>query len=235
MEFNTRNSYLIGEENCAYLAKVHVAIFGVGGVGSFVCEALVRTGIEELSLIDFDKIDVTNLNRQIMTNMDNINKVKVEEIKDRCMKINPNLKIHTYPIYFESEEQLDFSQFDYMVDAIDHVSSKLELLRIANTRKIPFIMSLGTARKLNPQCLKVSKLSKTEMDPLAKKIRTLARKEHLGDCKVVYSSELALPSTKVDYQDKLVNGSMIFVPATAGLLIAQQVVMDLISKHEKDR
>ncbi len=230
MKFNTRNSYLIGEENCELLAQKHVAVFGVGGVGSFVCEGLVRTGIGEISLIDFDRIDITNLNRQLMTNVDNINEIKVDVIKERLLKINPDLKIHTYPIYFDHESQLDFSLFDYVVDAIDHVPSKLELLRVCNLRKIPFIMSLGTARKLDPLKLKISKLSKTEMDPLAKKMRLLARQQNYGDCKVIYSSEKALPSTKVDYQEKLVNGSMIFVPASAGLLIAQQVVSDLISK-----
>ncbi len=232
MKFNTRNSYLIGDKNNELISQKHVAVFGVGGVGSFVVEALVRSGIGEISLIDFDKIDITNLNRQLMTNMNNVNLIKVDELKKRIHSINPDCIVNIYPMYFEKEDQLNFDDFDYVVDAIDHVQSKLELLRICNTRKIPFIMSLGTARKLDPSKLKISKLSKTEMDPLAKKIRTLARQERLGDCKVVYSSEKALPSTKVDYQDKLVNGSMIFVPASAGLLIAQQVLMDLISTKE---
>lgn len=228
MKFNTRNSYLITENKSEFLSQKHVAVFGVGGVGSFVVEGLVRAGIGEISLIDFDRIDITNLNRQLMTNIHNVGEIKVEEIQKRILAINPDLNVHIYPIYFKEESQLDFSAFDYVVDAIDHVPSKLELLRICNTQKIPFIMSLGTARKLDPTKLKISKLSKTEMDPLAKKMRTLARQQKLGDCKVIYSSEEAKPITKIEGEDKLVNGSMIFVPASAGLLIAQTVIMDMI-------
>lgn len=228
MKFTTRNTYLLGEEKIELLGTKHVAVFGVGGVGSFVCEALVRTGIGEISLIDFDRIDITNLNRQLMTSTNNIGQLKVDVLKERLSLINPDLKINCYPMYFNHESELDFSKFDYVVDAIDSVDSKCELLRTCNLKQIPFIMALGTARKLDPTLLRVSKLSKTSVDPLAKKLRYIARKENLGDCKVVYSTEEALPITKVDYQVKLVNGSMIFVPASAGLLIAQQVVQDLI-------
>lgn len=227
MKFSTRISYLIGEDKLQSLSHKHVAVFGVGGVGSFVCEALVRSGIEELSIIDFDIIDITNLNRQLMTSTHNIGKKKVDVLKDRLLAILPELKIHVYPLYFESKDQFDFSNIDYVVDAIDHVQSKIELLKTCDEFKIPFIMALGTARKLDPTKLCVSKLSKTSVDPLAKKMRLIARKEKLADCKVVFSTEEARPITRVE-EDKLINGSMIFVPASAGILIAQQVIMDML-------
>jgi tRNA A37 threonylcarbamoyladenosine dehydratase len=128
MKFTTRNTYLLGEEKIELLGTKHVAVFGVGGVGSFVCEALVRTGIGEISLIDFDRIDITNLNRQLMTSTNNIGQLKVDVLKERLSLINPDLKINCYPMYFNHESELDFSKFDYVVDAIDSVDSKCELL-----------------------------------------------------------------------------------------------------------
>jgi len=228
MEFTYRNELLLGKEALNQLKSSHVRVFGVGGVGSFVVEALVRSGIGHLSLVDFDTIDLTNCNRQLIALNSTLGQLKVEVLKQRCLDINPQLQIEIYPLFYEAEDQLSFEGVDYVVDAIDSVPSKLKLMSVCEHHDIPLIMALGTGRKLDPSQLKLSSLYKTDICPLAKKVRSLAKQAHLKDIPVVYSSEPALPATLDESSQKIINGSMIFVPASAGLLIASKVVKDLI-------
>lgn len=222
-----RIEYLIGEEKLEKIKQSHICIFGVGGVGSFVVEGLIRTGVKEITLVDFDRIDISNLNRQLMTNHMNIGELKVDEMKKRIHSIHRDVIVHTHPIYFDQASKLDFNQFDYVVDAIDSVNSKLEIMRQCEKHNVPIIMALGTGRKFNPSLLCVSSLYHTSICPLAKKVRLLAKKEGLKNIKVVYSKEEAQDAYYNEETNKVIVGSMIFVPASAGLLIASVVIQDL--------
>lgn len=222
-----RIEYLIGSDKVEKIKQAHVAIFGCGGVGSFAIEALVRSGVKEVTLIDFDTIDVSNLNRQLMTNASNIGQLKVEVMCERILSIHPDVKVHLKPIYFNVESDLSFDDFDYVIDAIDAVNSKLEIMRRAEKADVPLIMALGTARKMDPTQLRYTDLYHTSYCPLAKKVRVLARKEGLRNIKVVTSLEEAREATFVPELNKVVVGSMIFVPASAGLLLASTVIQDL--------
>lgn len=222
-----RIEYLIGSDHLEKIKHAHIAIFGCGGVGSFAIEGLVRSGIKEVTLIDFDTIDVSNLNRQLMSNAHNIGQNKVEVMRERILSIHPDVQVHLKSTYFTEESDLDFEPFDYVIDAIDAVPSKLEIMRRAEKAKVPLIMALGTARKLDPTQLRVSDLYHTSHCPLAKKVRNRARKEGLHTIKVVTSLEEAKEATFVPELNKVVVGSMIFVPASAGLLLASTVVQDL--------
>ena len=222
-----RIEYLIGIDKVEKLKQAHVAVFGCGGVGSFAIEGLVRSGVKELTLIDFDGIDVSNLNRQLMTNASNIGQLKVEVMQERILSIHPDVMIHLKSIFFDAQSDLSFAEFDYVIDAIDAVNSKLEIMRRAEAAKVPMIMALGTARKLDPTQLRLSNLYHTSYCPLAKKVRILARKEGLQNIKVVTSLEEAKEATFVPELNKVIVGSMIFVPASAGLLLASTVIQDL--------
>ena len=222
-----RIEYLIGIDKVEKLKQAHVAVFGCGGVGSFAIEGLVRSGVKELTLIDFDGIDVSNLNRQLMTNASNIGQLKVEVMQERILSIHPDVMIHLKSIFFDAQSDLSFEEFDYVIDAIDAVNSKLEIMRRAEAAKVPMIMALGTARKLDPTQLRLSNLYHTSYCPLAKKVRILARKEGLQNIKVVTSLEEAKEATFVPELNKVIVGSMIFVPASAGLLLASTVIQDL--------
>lgn len=222
-----RIEYLIGVDKVEKLKQAHVAVFGCGGVGSFAIEGLVRSGVKELTLIDFDGIDVSNLNRQLMTNASNIGQLKVEVMQERILSIHPDVMIHLKSIFFDAQSDLSFAEFDYVIDAIDAVNSKLEIMRRAEAAKVPMIMALGTARKLDPTQLRLSNLYHTSYCPLAKKVRILARKEGLQNIKVVTSLEEAKEATFVPELNKVIVGSMIFVPASAGLLLASTVIQDL--------
>jgi tRNA A37 threonylcarbamoyladenosine dehydratase len=222
-----RIQYLIGEEKLEKIKQSHICVFGCGGVGSFVVEGLIRTGVKEITLVDFDRIDISNLNRQLMTTSNNIGELKVEELSKRILSIHNDVKIHTYPIFFDHQSSLDFTSFDYVVDAIDSVNSKLEIMRQCEQHNVPLIMALGTGRKLDPTKLCVSNLYHTSICPLAKKVRILAKKEGLKNIKVVYSKEDAQDAYYNEETNKVIVGSMIFVPASAGLLLASVVIQDL--------
>lgn len=226
--FTTRNELLIGSEGQKRLQASHVMVFGAGGVGASVIEALVRAGIGTLSVVDFDRVEVTNLNRQQIATTRTIGQLKVDAVRERALSINPKLELFTYPIFYKSSDDLSFEGVDIVVDAIDSVPSKLELMRACEKANVPLIMALGTGRKLDPTQLIVTSLYKTEMDPLAKKMRILAKKEGLRDIKVITSKEQPLPITLDPESERVVTGSMIFVPASAGLLIASVVVSDLL-------
>lgn len=225
----SRTALLYGEEAIEKLNKVHVAIFGVGGVGGYVVEALARTGVGHFTLIDGDVVSETNINRQIIALESTIGRAKVEVMKERILDINPHAIVKTKKMFFneENQNQIDFNQFDYIVDAIDTIKSKLLIIQIADRLHKPIISSMGAGNKSNPMGFMVSDINKTEVDPLAKIIRFQLRKLDIKKLKVVYSKEQPL---KVQEQDngKFVPGSNAFVPSAAGLLIASEVVKDLL-------
>lgn len=228
-----RTELLLGKENLEKLKNSHVIVFGVGGVGGYVVEGLVRSGIGSLTIVDFDKIDITNLNRQIIATQDNIGEVKVEAFKKRVLSINPDIKLYAYEEkFFKDKKDMFFKdkKYDYIVDAIDIVTAKLDLIEIAKETNTPIISSMGTGNKLNPMMFEVTDISKTSVCPLAKVIRQEVKKRRLGKLKVIYSKEEP-KKPEADGREKSKNiGSVAFVPSVAGLIIASEVVKDICSK-----
>lgn len=227
-----RTELLIGKENLNKLQHSHVIVFGVGGVGGFAIEALVRSGIGEISIVDFDTVDLTNLNRQIIATQDSIGKLKTSVMRDRLLSINPNVIVHEFPEKFSMENSDLFfkdKKYDYIVDAIDLVTSKLALAEIAKNLSIPIISSMGTGNKIEPTMLEVADINKTSVCPLARVMRKELKNRGIKKLKVVYSKELPRkPFNESRSREKKVNvGSIAFVPSTAGLIIASEVVKDL--------
>ena len=222
----SRSALIFGETAIDKLSKCHVAVFGVGGVGGYVVEALARTGVGRFTLIDGDVVTLSNINRQIIATEDTIGQPKVEVMKKRILSINPKAVVNAKQMFFTSENAsaIDFNQFDYIVDAIDTVKSKLEIIQIADKLHKPIISSMGAGNKVNPMGFVVTDINKTDTDPLAKKIRVELRKMGIKKLKVVYSKELPVEPK----EETRVPGSNAFVPSAAGLLIASEVVKDLI-------
>ena len=245
----SRTELLIGKESIEKLNKSKVAIFGIGGVGSFVVEGLVRAGVENFILVDDDKICLTNLNRQIIATRKTVGKYKVEVAKERILEINPNANVEIYQEFFmpESKEILD-ETVDYVVDSVDTVTAKIELVLRANKLHIPIISSMGTGNKLDPTQFEVTDIYKTSVCPLAKVMRKELRARGIKQLKVVYSKEepikleeaanssckngcICPPGTKRKCTVRnQVPGSISFVPAVAGLIIAGEVIKDIIGK-----
>lgn len=221
-----RTELLIKKEGIEKLNNSRVLVFGLGGVGSYVVEALARGGVGTLGICDMDVVNITNINRQLIALTSTLDKPKVNVTKERLLDINPSLNVIEYPFLLNDEtiENIDFSQYDYIVDAIDMVSSKILLIRKAKELNINIISSMGTANKLNPSDLLVTDLSKTHTCPLAKKMRYELKKYDIKYCKVLYSTELPIE------HDSSVLGSVSFVPSVAGLLIASEVIKDIIKK-----
>ncbi|MCG8481796.1 MAG: tRNA threonylcarbamoyladenosine dehydratase [Clostridia bacterium] len=221
-----RTAILIGEENLNKLTKSHVAVFGIGGVGGYAVEALVRAGIGQITIVDFDKIDPTNINRQIIALHSTIGQYKVDVMAQRIKEINPDIQVITGKDKLNSAniQQYDFNEYDYIVDAVDDVTAKLLLIEGANQHNIPIISSMGTAKKLDPSKLEAADIHKTSVCPLARVIRKELKKRGDIALKVVYSKEE--PKEAMVPNDAL--GSISFVPASSGLLMASQVVKDLI-------
>ncbi len=233
----TRVENLIGGENLKKLSTSSVAVFGVGGVGSFVAEALVRSGIGKIAIFDGDVVDETNLNRQLIATKDTIGMDKVEAVKKRLTDINENLDITIQKIFYlkENADQIDLSQFDYVVDAVDTVSAKIELILRANKKGVPIISCMGTGGKLQMEELKVADIYQTSGCPLARVMRRELKKHGVEKLKVIYSKE-GVVNSQTDAQKadgRTAPPSMIFVPATAGLYIAREVVLDLIKTKER--
>ena len=226
-----REELLIGKENLLKLHNAKVVIYGIGGVGSFVCEALARAGIGKFLLIDFDKIDITNLNRQIHATYKTIGKYKVDAMKERIMETNPDAQVNTIKEILKEENEEEFidSSCDYIIDAVDTVSTKIKLILKADKEKIPIISSMGTGNKLNPTLFKVSDIKKTKVCPLAKVIRKELKDKKIEKLKVVYSEEEPI---KINSENniKRIPGSISFVPSTAGLIIAGEVIKDIIQR-----
>lgn len=223
----SRTELLIGEEALEKLKSSKVAVFGIGGVGSYVVEALTRSAIGELVLIDDDEIDITNINRQIHATTQTIGQDKVEAMKKRALDINPEVKITTYKKLYnkKSSQELISDDYDYVVDAIDMVSSKLDLIEQCKKRDIPIISAMGAGNKLDPTKLQLADIKDTIMCPLAKVMRKELRKRDIKNVKVVYSTEQARkPIGKT-------LGTMSFLPSTSGLIVASEVVRDLIKDY----
>ena len=219
-----RTSLIIGEENTKKLNNSHVIIFGIGGVGSYVVEALTRAGIGTLSIVDFDKVDETNINRQIIATHSTIGKKKIEAAKERILDINPNINLKIYDTFVSPDtiEKFDFSSYDYVVDAIDNVTGKLLIIQRSIESNTPVISSLGTANKLDPSKLILTDISKTHTCPLAKTVRLKLRQLGINHLDVLFSSEEPIkPSNNI-------LGSMPYVPSVGGLLIASHVIKNLI-------
>lgn len=224
----SRTELLLGADAMEKLAKSRVAIFGIGGVGGYTAEALVRSGLGNIDLIDNDKVAPSNLNRQIYALHSTIGEYKVDAAKKRVLDINPNIKIQTHKTFYmpETSHEFDFTKYDYIVDAIDTVTGKLELIIQANMAKTPIISSMGAGNKMNPTMFEVSDIYKTSVCPLARVIRQELKKRKIPKLKVVYSKE---PPIKHAYTDgKRFPASNAFVPSVVGLIIASEVVKDII-------
>jgi len=219
-----RTELLIGKDALEKLSKSTVAIFGVGGVGSFCVEALARSGIGNIVLIDSDVVDVTNINRQLIADTKTIGIPKVEVAKQRILDINPNCKVTTYVEFYKEElsDKLILNYYDYIVDAIDSVNSKLSLIENAFKKQIPIISSMGAGNKLDPTKFEVADIYETKICPLAKVVRKELKKRNIPHLKVVYSTE---PPISVESSTP---GSISFVPSVVGLIVAGKVIKDLL-------
>ncbi len=221
----SRTETLIGTEALKKLANSRVAVFGIGGVGGYVVEALARAGVGALDLIDNDEVNITNINRQIIALHSTIGKSKVEVAKERVLDINPGVNVRTYKTFFtpETSDEFDFSQYDYVVDAIDSVTGKIELVLKAQMVNTPIISCLGTGNKLHPEMFEISDIYKTSVCPLAKVMRTELKKRGVKKLKVLYSKE-----TPIKQEGQRIPASISFTPPVAGLIIAGEVIRDLI-------
>ena len=224
---------LLGDEAMEKLKKARVAVFGVGGVGGYVAEALIRSGIGSIDVFDRDTVSSTNLNRQIIALKSTIGRAKVDVIKERALEINPNIKINTHNTFYmpDNADDYDLSEYTYIIDAVDTVTAKLELAVRAERAGVMIISSMGTAGKMDITKLEVDDIYKTKMCPLARVMRKELKERGIKSLKVVYSTEEA-KSEMMDYNPetkKSVPGSLMFVPAAAGLIIAGEVVKDIIA------
>lgn len=228
----SRTENLIGSDALIKLKNSTVALFGLGGVGSFVAEALARTGIGRIYLFDCDKVDSSNINRQLIATSDNVGRIKTEVTAERLKSIIPDIKIEKYNVFVNKEflQNFDFTGIDYIVDAIDTVTSKLELIALAKAQNIPIISCMGTGNKLDPTKLTVSDISKTKICPLARVMRYELKKRGIEKVKVVWSAEEPQNRVTETLNGKNIPASCVFVPASAGLLIASEVVRDIIKK-----
>lgn len=231
-EMYERTQMLFGNENMEKIKNSYVAVFGVGGVGSFACEALARAGIGKLDIIDNDVVSPTNLNRQLVALTSTLGQYKVDVMKNRILDINPNAEVNTYKTFYlpETANEFDFSKYDYIIDAIDTVAGKIELVVNADKAKTPIISSMGAGNKVNPEMFEVADIYKTSVCPLAKVMRTQLKKRGIKKLKVVYSKEKPIKSeTGVHYP-----GSTSFTPSVAGLIIAGEVIKDITGFRNKE-
>ena len=230
----SRTEILVGREGMNKLASSRVAVFGIGGVGGYVVEALVRSGIGAIDLIDDDKVALTNLNRQIIATRSSINKYKVDVAEERILDINPEIVVKKYKTFFspQTSKEFDFTQYNYVVDAIDTVTGKLEIIECSKKAGVPVISSMGAGNKMHPEMFEISDISKTSVCPLAKVMRQELKKRGIKNVKVVYSKEFPIkPLIEIDEitKKRQIPGSNAFVPSAAGLIIAGEVIRDIIS------
>lgn len=236
MEELSRIQRLVGEDAMARLAAARVAVFGIGGVGGYVAEALARSGVGKLDLIDHDTVALSNLNRQIIALHSTVGQSKVDVMARRIADINPEAQVRAIPLFYlpETADRFDFHEYDYVVDAIDTVAGKMELVRRAREANVPIICSMGAGNKLDPTAFRVADIYKTSVCPLAKVMRGLCRKEGIRSLKVVYSEEPPMTPAPPEghTEGKTPPASAIFAPAAAGLAIAAEVVKDLIGEQK---
>ena len=243
----SRTELLLGHDNMEKLKNARVAVFGIGGVGGFTVEALARSGVGTLDLIDDDKVCLTNINRQIIATRKTIGQYKVDAAKERVLDINPDTVVNTYKTFFvpDTADEFDFASYDYVVDAIDTVTGKIMLVEAAQKAGTPIISSMGAGNKLDPTAFEVADIYKTSVCPLAKVMRRELKKRGIKKLKVVYSKENALTpideteiscrshcicppgSARTCTQRRQIPGSTAFVPSVVGLIIAGEVIKDL--------
>lgn len=229
----SRTQLLLGEEAMNKLKNSRVAVFGVGGVGGYVCEALARSGVGTFDLIDDDKVCLTNLNRQIIATRKTVGKYKVEVMKERILDINPDAQVNIHQCFFlpENADEFSFDAYDYVVDAVDTVTAKIEIIMQAKKKEIPVISSMGAGNKLDPTQFQVADIYKTSMCPLAKVMRRELKKRGVDHLKVVYSTEKPVQPVEDCGEDsqgrRSLPGSVAFVPSVAGLILASEIVKDL--------
>lgn len=232
----SRTELLIGQENLERLSYARVAVFGVGGVGGYTIEALARSGIGTLDLIDNDTVALSNINRQIIATHKTIGKYKVDVAKERILDINPDAKVYTHRTFYlpETAEKFDFTQYDYVVDAIDTVTGKIGLVEQAKAAGVPIISAMGAGNKMDASAFEVADISKTSICPLARVMRRELKKRGIEHLKVVYSKEKAMTPLEAEESTgrRQTPGSMAFVPSVAGLIIAGEVIKDLIKMPE---
>lgn len=227
----SRTECLLGSENINKLKKSRVAIFGIGGVGGFVVEALARVGVGSLDIIDDDTVNITNLNRQIIATTNTVGKFKVDVAAERIAEINSEIIVTKHKLFFseESLNSFDFSKYDYVIDAIDTVTSKILLITKCKELEIPIISSMGTGNKLDASMLEVADISKTSVCPLARVMRYELKKRNIKKLKVVYSKEEPIkPTIQKEESGRHIPASAVFVPAAAGMIIAGEVTKDII-------
>ncbi|MDD2973041.1 MAG: tRNA threonylcarbamoyladenosine dehydratase [Lachnospiraceae bacterium] len=243
----SRTTLLLGTEPMKILQESHVAVFGIGGVGGYTVEALARSGIGEITIVDDDKVCLTNINRQIIATRSTVGRKKVDVMKERILDINPAAVVHTHACFYlpETADEFDFSRYDYVVDAVDTVTAKIELVMQAQRTGTKIISSMGAGNKLDPTMFEVADIYKTSVCPLAKVMRRELKARHVKKLKVVYSRELARKpiqepenscrencicppgAARTCAQRRAIPGSTAFVPSVAGLIIAGEVIKDL--------
>ena len=240
----SRTQLLLGPEAMEHLSRCRVAVFGIGGVGGYAVEGLVRSGVGALDLIDNDRVSLTNLNRQLHATRKTIGKYKVDAAEERIHEINPGCRVMTYRTFFlpDTQAMFDFSQYDYVIDAIDTVTGKLALIEQAQAAGTPIISAMGAGNKLDPTAFRVADIYQTSVCPLARVIRSECRKRGIRHLKVVYSTEQPTrpledpaiscsPEAGRDTMRRDIPGSTAFVPSAAGLIIAGEVVRDLCQEY----
>lgn len=229
----SRTERIFGADGMEKLKKSHIAVFGVGGVGSYIAEGLARSGVGHIDLIDSDDVDITNLNRQIEALTDTVGRPKAAVMKERILQINPECNVTVHECFFlpDNSDSFDFTKYDYIADAVDTVTAKIELVMKASREGTPIISSMGTGNKLCPTMLEVSDIYKTSVCPLARVMRQELKKRGVKKLKVVYSKEepiQALASNEENAHRRSIPASAVFVPATAGLIIASEIVKDIV-------
>ena len=235
MDAFSRTRLLLGSAAMEKLKNSRVAVFGLGGVGGYTVEALARSGVGALDLIDHDTISLTNINRQLLATLDTVGMSKAEAARQRVLSINPDAHVTARPVFYspDTAADFDFSQYDYIVDAVDTVTAKLALITAAKAAGTPILSCMGTGNKLNPSLFQITDISKTSVCPLARIMRKECAKRGLKHVKVLFSTEDPLPATEESTEElpegrRSLPGSVAFVPSVAGLLIAGEVVKDLI-------
>ena len=242
----SRTELLFGSEAITRLQNAHVAVFGIGGVGGYTVEALSRSGVGSFDLIDNDTVALTNLNRQIIATLDTVGQPKVEVMAKRIASINPDAKVNCRQCFFlpENQHEFDFSQYDYVVDAVDTVAAKIAIVLAAKAAGVPVISSMGAGNKVNPAMFEVADIYKTKVDPLARVMRQAMKKNNIKKLKVVYSQELPLLPINEKIESEChaeapkrhaLPGSNAFTPSVAGLIIASEVIKDLVGWDDSHR
>ncbi len=236
-EIFSRTELMIGSKAIQKLKTVNIAIFGVGGVGGYVCEGLARSGIYSFTLFDNDVVSPSNINRQIIATFDTLGEYKVIAMKKRILSINPNAIIDAYPLFITANnlDDYDFSKFDYVVDCVDNVTAKIAIIKKAKENNIKVISAMGAGNKSNPLLFEIKDINQTSVCPLARVMRYELKKRNIADVKVCFSKEIPFISPLVDdITKKSIPASNAFTPSVCGLLIAREIINDLIGENNND-